>query len=215
MIDPSKKTIIFDFGNVLVNLDFAKCFVEFEKVLKTDFSKGLPEKTQKALHRYEKGEINTEAFLWGLQQYNPTAEIRDIIAAWNSILGNLPQSRLDMLAELRKDYNVAMLSNINDLHEIDIHKQIKKRMSTEEFQTKYFDKVFYSHLIGYRKPDLECYQYVQETLGVKANDILFIDDMESNILAARSVGWQGQVHNPTEDIINNMSSYLQVAFGSN
>jgi len=208
MINPDRKTIIFDFGNILINLDHKKCYETFLEVLEHDFSAGMPEKLLATFHRYEKGEINTESFLWVLQQFKPDAEIRDIIYAWNSILGELPQSRFDMLLELRSKYNIAMLSNINDMHEIEIDKRVKQDMGIEDFHATYFDKVFYSHLIGYKKPDSECYAFVQKQLGVKAEDILFIDDMEKNIVAAKAMGWNGQVHNPNHDIINNIANYL-------
>ena len=71
------------------------------EVLGQDFSGGLPQKTKEHLFRYDKGEINTESFLWHLQQYKPEAEIRDIIGAWNALLGNLPLSRFHMIESLR------------------------------------------------------------------------------------------------------------------
>ncbi len=214
MIDKEKRTLIFDFGNVLINLDYPKCFSTFYKVLGQDFSKGLPDKTKEHLFRYERGQINTEAFLWHLQQYKPEAEVREIISAWNEVLGELPLSRLQMVAELRKNYNVVLLSNINDLHEKDIHKYVKNVLHIEDFHADYFDKVYYSHLIKLRKPDREIYDYVTSDLDVKPESILFIDDMEVNIAACKAAGWNGVTHNPEEDIINNISSYIKRGFSS-
>ena len=209
MIDKNKKTIIFDFGNILINLDYKTCFHQFNEVLGYDFSNGMPPKTEAAFHRYEKGEINTESFLWTLQQYNPKAEIRAVIKAWNAILGELPQSRFDMIAQLRPQYNIAMLSNINDLHEKAIHKRVQEDMGIDNFRTLYFDQVFYSHHIGHRKPDPECYAHVTAVLDVHPQDILFIDDMAINIRAAQEAGWSGVVHDPKEDIVNNIDEYLR------
>jgi len=214
LVEKDKKTLIFDFGNVLVNLDYPKCFKAFHNVLGQDFSQGLPEKTKDHLFRYERGQINTEAFLWHLQQYKPDAEIREIISAWNSVLGELPMSRLRMVAELRKNYNVILLSNINDLHEIDIHKYVKKVLNIEDFHADYFDKVYYSHHVGMRKPDKEIYDYITSDLGVSTESILFIDDMETNIAACRVAGWNGVTHNPKEDILNNISTYISTGFPS-
>ena len=209
MIDNTKKTIIFDFGNILLGLDYKVCFDAFYEVLGIDFAKGLPQKTKQHLFRYEKGEINTESFLWHLQQYSPSAEIRDIISAWNSLLIPVPQYRFDMIAALRDSYNVTMLSNINDMHMQWIHSDLKKRLDIDDFRTQYFDKVFYSHLIGYRKPDANCYAYVQKELGIaNGQDILFIDDMQVNIDAAIKFGWRGVVHDPKEEITDHIQSYL-------
>ncbi len=213
IIDPKKKTLIFDFGNILLELDYKVCFKAFYDVLGIDFSKGLPEKTKQHLFRYEKGEINTESFLWHLQQYKPDAEIRDIIAAWNSLLVPVPQYRFDMIAGLRDKYNVAMLSNINDMHMNWIHRDLKQRLKIEDFRTQYFDIVFYSHLIGYRKPDTICYDYVQKELGIAdGQDILFIDDMQENIDAAIAFGWRGVVHDPRDEIVEKVEGYVKSIF---
>lgn len=212
MIDKSRRTIIFDFGNVLINLEHKRTFTEFKKVLGVDFSSGLPEKMEAVFHRYEKGEINTESFLWALQQYNPKAEIRDVIFAWNSILGELSQARFDLVSSLRETYNVAMLSNINEMHEKEIDKRLEKELGLIDFRSNYFDKVYYSHLIGLHKPDTKIYSFVHQDLNIEPSSILFIDDLEKNVLAARSVGWNAVVHDPKTDIINNMEKYIEKAF---
>lgn len=209
MLDKKKKTILFDFGNILINLNYKKCFQEFKRVLGYDFSNGLPTKTELAMHKYERGEINTESFLWTLQQFNPEAEIREVIGAWNAVLGDLPQSRFDMIEQLRPYYNIGMLSNINELHEKAIHKDLQQR-GIDDFHAVYFDKVFYSHHIGHRKPDPSCYTHVQAVLDIPPQDILFIDDLDINIKACKEAGWNGVRHDPQEDIINNIGGYLEL-----
>ncbi len=208
MIDKNKKTIVFDFGNILINLDYEKCFSAFRAVLGVDFSEGLPEKTKAHLFKYDRGKLNTEGFLWHLQQYNPQAEIRTIIAAWNALLGELPLSRFEMIASLRKDYNVCMLSNINEMHIEKIHRDLVKNYGIDDFHSLYFDKVYYSCRMGMRKPDREIYDFVSKDLDQPPADLFFIDDMEENITACRAAGWNGIRHNPNEDIINNIDSYL-------
>lgn len=211
MIDKNKKTIVFDFGNILINLDYKKCFASFQKAIGQDFSDGLPPKTKEHLHKYDRGHINTEAFLWHLQQYSPNTEVRDIIAAWNDILGDLPISRFQMIEELRPKYNIVMLSNINEMHIEKIHRDLRKNHGIEDFHASYFDKVYYSCRMGMRKPDAEIYDFVAKDLGVTPENLFFIDDLEENIVACKAAGWNGQVHKPSEDIINNLSSYLDKA----
>jgi len=101
-----------------------------------------------------------------------------------------------------------MLSNINDLHEQYIHKKVIPALGIEDFHADYFDKVYYSHLIGYRKPNLDCYEYVMIDLGIKGEDILFIDDLKENIEGAKDAGWNASWHNPKEDILNNIAEYI-------
>lgn len=212
MIDKAKKTVVFDFGNILINLDFPRCFATFKSTLGQDFSNGLPDKTKDYMYKYDRGQINTEAFLWHLQQYNPQVEVREIIAAWNALLGDLPISRFDMLSALRSDYNIVMLSNINELHIEKIHRNLKKNHGIEDFHAEYFDKVYYSCRIGMRKPDKEIYDFVANDLRVSPTDLFFIDDMVANIEGCKEAGWNGVVHNPKEDIINNIDTYLSEAW---
>jgi len=213
VIDNNKKTIIFDFGNILINLDYKKCFASFEKAIGQDFSKGLPPKTKEHLHKYDRGHINTEAFLWHLQQYSPDTEVRDIIAAWNDILGELPISRFQMIEALIPHYNIVMLSNINEMHIEKIHRDLKKNHGIDDFHALYFDKVYYSCRIGMRKPDAEIYEFVANDLGLPPENLFFIDDLPENIAACKAAGWKGQVHDPKEDIINNMDeTYSRSSF---
>jgi len=56
-----------------------------------------------------------------------------------------------------------------------------------------FDREFYSHALGLAKPDPAYFQAVAEQLALAPGDILFIDDHEANVLAARGVGLLGAV----------------------
>lgn len=209
MLDPEKKTIIFDFGNILLNLDFKKCLDTFHKVLGERWEiDGLPKDIKSAMFKYERGKISDEAFLWALQQYNTKAEVRDIVKAWNSILVDMPQNRFTMLSKLRKTYNICLLSNINNLHLQWIHRYFKRTYDLMDYEGRYFDKVFYSHLINMRKPDDEIYEHVLDVLQIPPRDILFIDDLKQNIEAAHRHGWNGVVHNPKKEITDLIQAYL-------
>ena len=210
-MDLDKKTIIFDFGNVLFNLDFKKCLDTFYEVLGERWEiDGLPEDVKSALFKYERGTIGDEAFLWVFQQYNTKAEPRNIVRAWNSILIDMPAHRFDMLTDLRADYNICLLSNINNMHLQWIHRYFRRTYDLMDYEERYFDKVFYSHHIHMRKPDDEIYNYVIDTLCVKQpEDILFVDDLKQNIAAAETNGWRGVVHNPKKDIAESIKLYLK------
>jgi putative hydrolase of the HAD superfamily len=208
-INSEKKTIIFDFGNVLINLDFEKCFDAYEQLIGTRWSmENMPIEITSAVQKYDRGFISDEAFLWVFQQYSESSDPRAFIAAWNSLLGGIKKKRFEMLERLRPDYNLVILSNINNLHLRKIHLYLKKVYQITDFEDRYFDYVFYSHLIGMRKPDIEIYQHVTTTLNIDKSDILFIDDLAENIAAAESFGWHGQVHNPNDEIADKIDGYL-------
>lgn len=212
VIDPNKRTIIFDFGNVLFNLDFKACFNAFEKVLGVKLSfRTMDEALLDKFRNHERGKLNDEEFIWHLQQLKPSADPRDIIKAWNSILGDMPRSRMDMLLDLREKYNIALLSNINSIHIDWLRTYFKREHNMTDFEERFFHRVFYSHLVGMRKPDEEIYEHVTSSLEVDPSTIFFIDDLEENIKAAKAYGWDGVVHSPKEDILNNIDRYLSDA----
>ena len=72
MVDQNKKTIVFDFGNVLINLDFERCFTMFEDILYVDWSeRKLPQPIVNAIQKYDRGQISDEALIWAFQNENP------------------------------------------------------------------------------------------------------------------------------------------------
>jgi putative hydrolase of the HAD superfamily len=73
-----------------------------------------------------------------------------------------------------------ILSNIGDAMETGIRGRF--------LWLEAFDHHTFSHRLGIAKPDLEIYRHAVEGLGVPAGEILFIDDREENILAARTAG---------------------------
>ncbi len=213
MLDKNKNTIIFDFGNVLINLDFERFFLMFEEILNVDWSeRKLPQPILNAVHKYDRGHISDEFLISAFQNYNSSADPGDIKKAWNSLIGAMPPKRFEMLNNLSVDYNLCILSNINNLHLNNIIKYFKKEYRLLDFEDKYFDRVFYSHIIGKRKPDEEIYKYVTEELEVDPNTILFIDDLPENIEAAKSNGWHGHVHNPNDEIVDKIDQYLKTSY---
>ena len=64
----------------------------------------------------------------------------------------------------------------------------KERLDKQVDLSKY-DYVFLSYEYGFQKPEIEIYKIVQEKVGVKPEDILFIDDAEKNINTAKEMGW--------------------------
>jgi putative hydrolase of the HAD superfamily len=80
----------------------------------------------------------------------------------------------------RAGIKTGILSNIGDAMETGIRGRF--------LWLEAFDHHTFSHRLGIAKPDLEIYRHAVEGLGVPAGEILFIDDREENILAARTAG---------------------------
>lgn len=89
---------------------------------------------------------------------------------------------LDYIKELKKDYKIAMLSNVNNAG------SLFKRFEKEEI--KLFDEVVASGEIGFAKPQAQAFEIVAEKLGVRCDECIMIDDREDYCMGARSAGMQ-------------------------
>ncbi|GLR18595.1 HAD-IA family hydrolase [Portibacter lacus] len=203
------KTIIFDFGNVLYDLNLPLFYSNMSTLLQEDVTDGLPEELSRAIVDYDASLINTETFIWKFQHYkNGDLDPLAIINCWNSMLDKFPAHRWDFLEKLNEKYNLYLLSNINELHLSTVYKHITKVHGRIDFETKYFKAVFYSHLIHLTKPNKEIYEYVQDGLHLKGSELLFIDDRKENVEAAKAYGWNAIQHNPEVDIVNVFDVYV-------
>jgi FMN phosphatase YigB (HAD superfamily) len=55
-----------------------------------------------------------------------------------------------------------------------------------------------SSLEGFAKPQPEIYLLAQERIGLKPENILFIDNSEKNIMAAKKIGWKTMLYDPLQ-----------------
>lgn len=206
------KHIIFDLGNVLIDLDFDRVNQEFEKLIGQDFARlSTSEATKNAFLQLELGHYSEESFINALQrQATSVPDGRKVIAAWNSLLGEIPKGRLEMLAKLKaKGYQLYLLSNTNSIHIHWLNRYLKREYGIEDFSKEYFIKSYYSHLLKMRKPDEEIYEFVLNDAFINRAETLFVDDNEANILSAQKVGISTILHNSGKDITEVMQSFLE------
>lgn len=205
------RNIVFDFGNVLFDLDLPAIGREIRRLVGDQYEV-LRERLQQSgvFELYETGGLSTEEFVDAIRFAGPAPlSAGQVVAAWNSIFIGMPAERFDMLLRLRRHYNVFLLSNINELHAAWIDDYLQREHGISDFHSRYFDGVYYSHLIRLRKPDREIYEYVLADAEILPGETLFIDDLEENVAAARTVGIQGIVKQPDVDVTTLLSDYLK------
>ena len=190
------KTIIFDFGDVFINLDKEGALQHALNLFKTDsFSKNMIEIN----HFYEKGMISTASFIQFYKNEFPNISETEIIETWNIIIKDFPKYRLDFLKSLseEKKYKLILLSNTNNLH----INWVKAHMPFYVEFKNYFDAFYLSHEIHLRKPNSDIFQFVINEHNLKANECLFIDDTAEHTISASQLGFHTWNLNPkTEDI---------------
>jgi len=181
--------IILDLGGVLLNLDQQRSIQAFTDLGIADFKDWYSLKQQNELFdRLETGAINATQFIEAIQAAaKPGTTADQITAAWNSLILDFPLRRLQILQQLQLHYDMVLLSNTNEIHEPFFNKVLQQDHGIPNIGV-FFDKVYYSHKLGLRKPDTRIFEWVLEDCGFKAEATLFIDDNEQNIRAAAALG---------------------------
>lgn len=183
------KNIIFDLGNVLLNLDFDASIKAFQKLgLNKAAINPSVAFSDSVFYNLETGRITPAEFRSRVRELlnNPNASDLQIDDAWYDMILDIPEKRVKALQDLRSKYRIFLFSNTNEIH-------IGRLL--EEFKAIYgfdfpglFDEVFYSHEIKARKPEIEAFEQVIKLSGVEPVETLFVDDLENNILAAEKAG---------------------------
>jgi len=208
----SVKNILFDLGNVIIDIDIPRTSQELFKLFRRP---DLKDQVLKELHPvfldYETGQISDELFINSLIRYaRPQVYAQQIIRAWNAMLIDIPSERLDFLKSLRaQKYNLYLLSNINGLHLSWINHYMTKNFNTHSLDG-WFDRSYYSHLIKLRKPHPSSFEFVLNDAGMIADETLFIDDMLENIDSAKTLGIRTLYLTGGHDVITSLKNYLSL-----
>lgn len=186
--------IIFDFGNVLLDIDIDLTIRAFRRL-------GLTELNAADIHPHnagvflalELGHIDEAEFVATLQEHTAPGQTppthQQILDAWNELLLGYEWRRFEMLDSLRESgYKLFLLSNTNLPHrEYFIDKFNRENPAGRTFES-YFDKCFYSDAMRLRKPDPAIYLETLETAGITPERTLFIDDNKHNTESAKKLG---------------------------
>ena len=183
------KTIIFDFGGVLVNLNMQKCINAFARLGYDKIEELIDHYKQKGLFLlFEEGKISTDDFFTELQKIvGSHASIHDLKQAYLSFLDDVPQYKLDLILSLRKKYKVYMLSNICQF----IFEHSKKTYfeTNNHIFEDYFNKAYLSFEMGVCKPDKSIFDKMIADANLVPNQCLFLDDGVKNIEMAQILGF--------------------------
>ncbi|MDX1685520.1 MAG: HAD-IA family hydrolase [Saprospiraceae bacterium] len=191
---PKFEALLFDLGNVLFEIDIPKCSKAIYDLLDPEVDKEVfREEFRMKNHALEIGELSKAVFInFILSHARKGTQALDVILAWNSMLIGMPAVHFDLLKRLKKKYKLYLLSNINAFHHPRFLEMIAEDHDITDFDS-YFDQTFYSHLIGYRKPDPKTYDHVLEEVGVQPDKLFYLDDTEEHIRSAGEKGVQTQL----------------------
>lgn len=177
------KNIVFDFGDIFINLDKKLFAEELQKIhISQESEEMLP-----ILQQYEMGLVSTDKFLTFFEERLSVSQDK-LKRAWNSILLDFPKERLRFIQNLSesKKYRLFLLSNTNDLH----ISWIQQNWGMEQYNAFKicFEQFYLSHEINLRKPNNNIYEFVLTSNDLEPKETLFIDDTKENTDAAKALG---------------------------
>ena len=183
------RTIIFDFGGVVVTLDHPQAVEKFRRLGLEDAAQRLDPYTQGGIFgQLELGLLSADEFVAELSKLcHRQLSFDDCLDAWLGYRKDLPQRNLDALVRLRKEgYQLILLSNTNPF--------MMHWASSRDFDghghpvEDYFDGVFLSYRLGVMKPDKRFFECVLAESHLQPAEALFLDDGPRNVAAASSLG---------------------------
>jgi putative hydrolase of the HAD superfamily len=183
------RNIIFDLGGVLLNIDFNRTSQAFEAFGIPDFGRFYQQSFSNPLFAaLEKGDCTPEEFYDSFRKETELALSNEQITnAWNALLLDFRDESMAYLGSLKGHYRLFLLSNTNQIH-LEAFRKIHFRQYGHHGFDGHFEKAWYSHELGLRKPNQECYAEVLNRHGLAPQETLFVDDTAINTEGAEKLG---------------------------
>jgi epoxide hydrolase-like predicted phosphatase len=193
---PGLRGVIFDWGGVITNpiIDTVQAWLTADGIDRDSYAAAMrpwvrsaygPEQRDSPIHALERGEVSDAEFeqalaalLVGLDGGVVPADglLRRMFAA-----SRVEAEMLDLIRELRgRGLRIGLLSNSWGGGEDSYPRDILDEL---------FDAVVISAQVGMRKPEERIFRLVTDRIGLAPASCVFVDDVEGNITAARSLGF--------------------------
>ena len=184
------RNIIFDLGGVIINLNIQKTFEKFSQLFNTEINQAIftDHDTYAFFRQYEVGAIDDTSFRNHIKALSdePITD-QQLDEAWNAMLLDIPQDRIDWIYQVTQEYNCVILSNTNSIH-VRHFEEFFNETTPYGYPSDVFQQVFYSHQIGERKPDREAFEHVLDKMGFIPGETVLFDDLPENLEAASALG---------------------------
>lgn len=200
------KVFVFDLGMVLVSLYRKECVENFRLLGIEDAAAMIGNCSQDGpFGALEYGLISVEKFCDELAQISSKKITeKDILNAWNSMIGEIPVDLLNMIYRLRHEFGktVCMLSNVNQPHIDNVMQNHFRQVEGRDIHD-YFDALYLSHELHLKKPEPKIFETVGQSIhkkfGFCGSDIIFFDDSRDNVDMAIRYGWDSVVIANTDE----------------
>ena len=184
-------TIVFDLGGVIVNLDYGLTIQAFSELAGYDITHQYSQQSQaEVFSKFEVGGITAAEFRQGLRQLLKFEAKDDAIdQAWSALILDFPSERVELIRQIGQRKRIFLLSNINELHLATSDRKFTEAMGTNiGTLADQFERTYYSHLVGDRKPNASIFRRVIDENNLDPATTLFLDDTAHNLVGAQQVG---------------------------
>jgi putative hydrolase of the HAD superfamily len=179
------QALVFDFGNVLVDIDFGRAFAAWAvaagvpaAAIATRFSLDEP------YCAHERGEIDERTYFAHLRRsLGISLTDEEFLSGWDAILGEPIPGIEPLVSELAVHWPLYVFSNTNPSHAAGIASRHRSLM-------RHFRHLFTSCELGARKPEPEAFARLAQRIGMAPGRLVFFDDLEENVIGARNAGLQ-------------------------
>ena len=173
--------LLVDLGDVLVRLHVGRFLRRMRDVVEMPGRDDPEVVFAKAVyHRFARGEIDPQAFHAAFESHlSCTWPYDSFVEAWCDVFSENTPS-VEALRRVRGVRPLYLLSNTDVLH----WESIRRRWEW----TAWFDGLHLSFEVGLEKPDPGFFTTFLERRALRPGRCLFVDDLEENVAAARSVG---------------------------
>ncbi|MGT3164128.1 glucose-1-phosphatase [Yersinia enterocolitica] len=178
---------IFDLGNVIVDIDFKRVLGVWSKLSSVPLATLSERFTMgEVFQQHERGEISDEDFARQLSdEMGLSLSFEQFAEGWQAVFVALRPEVISIMQKLRAEgHRVVVLSNTNRLH-CNYWPQHYPEVAAAA------DHMYLSQDLGMRKPEARIYQHVLSIENTPAEQAVFFDDVEANIVAARIEGITG------------------------
>ena len=192
---------LFDLGNTLIKLAYERVLQNICRESTVTRDELIDILEQPGGYRdMERGAVTFWDFYEHLSDKSGyRGSIRDFHALWSDFFdGPLPGVE-EMLERIRTKYRVAFLSNSNE-----VHAEVIPRTFGALFRKD--DRFVFSHRFKVAKPDHELYHRALEVIGATAPQVVYIDDLLENVLAARAVGMRSFQYIDTPSLVKELEA---------
>lgn len=128
-----------------------------------------------------------------LEKWNWSKSADEFLLYWFKIEHNLNFELIETIDKLRKNNVKCILATNQEKYRLEY---MKKEMGFE----KIFDKIYSSSFIGFKKPDIQYYNYILSDLNENPSNIIFYDDSQKNIESAALIGINAYLYDKNQKL---------------